>query len=114
MSIERNTELALDSLAKEIKRARAKFPGNAMLLEALGEEVGELARAFTGDGHVQAEAIQVACVAIRIATEGTTMPRPSVLALARELEALAREVMKFEESNAYVVPKQLIVVENFR
>lgn len=63
----------LDLVAEEVKRARAKFPRNAHMLAALVEEVGEVARALLdGEGghRVREEAIQVACVAVRIADEG--------------------------------------------
>ena len=64
-----------------------------MLFEALAEEVGELARAMDGDGDIRAEAIQVACVAIRIATEGTTEPDRFVVLIAVDLERRARRAM---------------------
>lgn len=59
-------------LIREMRRAREIHPGNAHLLAALTEEVGEVARAFLeGDHeHAKKEAIQVACVAMRIAIEG--------------------------------------------
>ena len=63
-------------LDEEVERARTKFPKNAFLLAALTEEVGELARALlqrktgTGKGSIKAEALQVACVALRIYEEG--------------------------------------------
>ena len=60
-------------LAEELVRARDKFPGNALLLAALVEEVGELARALLqrqGKEQVRKEALQVACVAVRIYEEG--------------------------------------------
>lgn len=63
----------LDLLDDEIRNARDKFPGNRLLLAALTEEVGELARALLqkqGRERVQAEALQVACVALRIYEEG--------------------------------------------
>ena len=66
-------ESTMVELADEIVRARAKFPGSRFLLAALTEEVGELARAIlqrkTGD-EIKREAIQVACVALRIYEEG--------------------------------------------
>jgi NTP pyrophosphatase (non-canonical NTP hydrolase) len=49
-----------------------KFPENSFLLTALMEEVGELARAYLqgqGENRVRAEALQVACVALRIYEE---------------------------------------------
>lgn len=60
-------------LLEEVVRARAKFPGNRFLLAALTEEVGELARAYLqreGRERVRREALQVACVAMRIYEEG--------------------------------------------
>jgi hypothetical protein len=51
------SQTTMGDLAEEIVRAREKFPRNGHMLAALMEEVGE-------------EAIQVACVALRIAEEG--------------------------------------------
>lgn len=59
-------------VSREIDRARLKHPGNAHLLVALMEEVGELAKAHLeneGQDRIWAEAKQVACVAGRIALE---------------------------------------------
>jgi len=61
------------SVLHEIDRARAKFPTNKNLMIALAEEVGELAQALLQkkpNGEIYKEAIQVACVALRIAHEG--------------------------------------------
>lgn len=61
------------ALADEVRAARAKFPGNRNLLAALVEEMGELARALLQQGnseHAKHEALQVACVAMRIYEEG--------------------------------------------
>lgn len=57
----------------EIQRARAKFSSPEHLLAALVEEVGELAQALLesgNSGRSRAEAIQCACVAVRIIEEG--------------------------------------------
>ena len=61
----------------ELERARERFPGNEDRLAALVEEVGEVANALLEhragnkkDVDVFMEAIQVACMAIRIAEEG--------------------------------------------
>lgn len=65
--------MTMAALVNEILRAKQKFPSGRQLLPALVEEVGELARALLQEGnsaHAKQEAIQVACVAIRIATEG--------------------------------------------
>lgn len=66
-------ESSTADLSAEVQRARAKFPGNRLLLAALTEEVGELARAYLqreGRERVRREALQVACVAMRIFEEG--------------------------------------------
>lgn len=63
----------LAALSDEVKRTRAKFPGNRFMLAALTEEVGEVARALLqrkGSAEVRREAIQVAAVALRIVEEG--------------------------------------------
>jgi len=61
----------IDALTAELARARAKFPGNRFLLAALCEELGELAEAVAhgNKAEIRTEAVQVACVAIRIAEE---------------------------------------------
>lgn len=65
------TAMAVNDLVAEIERARRKFPDSAHMMVALSEEHGELARALLDESwdRVRAEAIQVACCAIRIATE---------------------------------------------
>jgi NTP pyrophosphatase (non-canonical NTP hydrolase) len=63
-------EQAIDDLSDEIMRARNKFPNNDRLFLALIEEVGELAKAILENGNVDEEALHVACVAMRIYTEG--------------------------------------------
>lgn len=59
-------------IEKELVRAREKFPNNELLMAALTEEVGELAKALLSEPwkNVVAEAVQVAAMAIRIAEEG--------------------------------------------
>lgn len=66
-------DLTLDAISAEVLRARTKFPGNNHLLAALTEEVGELAQAMLQGrprDEIEKEAIQVACVAIRLIEEG--------------------------------------------
>lgn len=66
-------EITLDAISQEVVRARTKFPGNAKLLAALTEEVGELAKAMLQrrpKDEIEKEAVQVACVAIRLIEEG--------------------------------------------
>lgn len=63
----------LRKIRAELIRARTKFPGNEKLTVALMEEVGELAQALLQDKpreEIVKEAVQVACVAVRIAEEG--------------------------------------------
>lgn len=70
----------VNDLGAEITRAIKKFPSNEGRLYALLEELGELTQAMleqkqepeknVTDRDVYNEAIQVACVALRIAMEG--------------------------------------------
>lgn len=69
--------LALDCASQEAAGAQTKFPSTKHMHAALVEEVGELANALIEHdrgkltaGDVFDEAIQVAAMAIRIATEG--------------------------------------------
>lgn len=59
-------------LTEAIKKARRKFPGRNLTIVALAEEFGELAKASMdeGKGAVWKEAVQVAVMAMRMATEG--------------------------------------------
>ena len=64
--------LTHDALDAEVMLARRKFPGNRFLLAALLEECGELAKAMLQKKPrdvIEREAIQVACVALRICEE---------------------------------------------
>lgn len=61
----------------EVYRAREKFPSSNCSLVALMEEVGELAQACLkvaagkwSSGRIREEAVQVAAMAVRVATEG--------------------------------------------
>jgi NTP pyrophosphatase (non-canonical NTP hydrolase) len=63
----------LYAIVQEVQRARMKHRSNAHMMVALTEEVGELAQALLENGNgerAREEAIQVACVAIRIIEEG--------------------------------------------
>lgn len=71
---EAETHKFLADIYEEVKRARAKYPncdGQPMMV-ALVEEVGEPAKALLDEPNerVYAEAVQVACMALRVATEG--------------------------------------------
>ena len=64
---------SITALQEQVLRGRRKFPANRLMLAALAEEVGELARALLqrkARGDVESEAIQVAAVAMRIFEEG--------------------------------------------
>jgi NTP pyrophosphatase (non-canonical NTP hydrolase) len=65
----RETFLAIQ---QELKNAREKFPNSTLSMNALVEEVGELAKALMDESasNVRAEAIQVAVMAIRVSEEG--------------------------------------------
>jgi hypothetical protein len=67
----------LSDVADEIERAREKFPSSNLVLAACTEELGEVAQAMlkaaAGKGPVEdiwKEAVQLAAMAMRIATEG--------------------------------------------
>ena len=62
----------IDAVLAEVKRARSKYPGAGATNAALVEEVGELSTALMYEpfDHVRAEAVQVACMALRLAVEG--------------------------------------------
>ena len=70
--------LVLKMVTDELAAAREAFPGKTHMLTALVEEVGELAQAImqhdrkegTSVHAVLREAVQVACMAIRVAVEG--------------------------------------------
>lgn len=59
-------------ILSELGRARAKFPGDNVTMLALMEEVGELAKATFEEScaNVRKEAIQVACMAMRVVLDG--------------------------------------------
>lgn len=61
-----------EKVQQELQRARAKFPSPTASTVALGEEYGELCKAILDESwdRVVAEAIQVACMACRVANEG--------------------------------------------
>ena len=70
--------IVMTMIQGELDAARTKFPGSEHQLVALGEEFGELCQAMMQhdvDGSqtvamVLREAVQVAAMAIRVATEG--------------------------------------------
>ncbi len=62
----------LTQIVRELDRARTKFPGDNVTTLALVEEVGELAQATfeKSRAEVRKEAIQVACMAMRVILDG--------------------------------------------
>ncbi|MCH7650678.1 MAG: hypothetical protein IIA63_05895 [Nitrospinae bacterium] len=66
------TDTFICDLKNEVEFARGKFPEPDGLMTALTEEVGELAKALLDEPreNVYKEAIQVAAMALRVATEG--------------------------------------------
>jgi NTP pyrophosphatase (non-canonical NTP hydrolase) len=66
-------------LQREVQRARSKHPINFDLFIALVEEIGEVARAIQehDTANLLEELVQVACVAMRLATEGDMQHRPA-------------------------------------
>lgn len=63
-------KIFITNVLGEIKSARLKFPMPNKNFTALVEEVGELAKALLEGTNVYEEAIQVAAMAMRVATEG--------------------------------------------
>lgn len=65
-------ELLAEEILAELRRARAKFPGDNVTTLALVEEVGELAKATFEERRerVREEAVQVATMAMRVALDG--------------------------------------------
>jgi len=76
----------LADIEAELNRARSKFPNNDHMMNAATEELGELSKALLHINYekgkedatheaVYKEAIQLAVMAIRVATEGdSTLP----------------------------------------
>ncbi len=70
--------LVIRMIRDELVAARTKFPDNVHQFDALVEEVGELAKGLmehdralgTTTQQVLREAVQVGCMAIRVAVEG--------------------------------------------
>ena len=93
-------------LMQEITRARTKFPGNRFLLTALVEEVGELAEAMEHGTReeVYKEALQCACVAIRIAEESDPVvyDRGLFIALISSTGRIARGLLQKSGISVYL------------
>lgn len=93
----------VEALLKEIVQAKTKFPGSERLMAALLEEVGELAEELLKDQwdykKLVAEALQVACVAVRVSEEleAITLRERRLSVLASELGQTAREYLECKE-----------------
>lgn len=72
MKLTHSTDHFLTAVQLEALRAQTLFPNPAGLLTALVEEVGEVAKAMLDESmdRVRKECIQVAAMALRLATEG--------------------------------------------
>ncbi len=91
---------SLKFLKEELIHARTKFPGNEDLTVALMEEVGELAQATLkcDTDNLKKEALQVACVAMRIYEEGdaTFNKRVGISQDEKELKLIDASLIKCE------------------
>ena len=65
-------DLFFEQSKAELRRARAKFPGDRIMTLALAEEFGELCKAVLDESAeaVRKEAVQVACMAARVVLDG--------------------------------------------
>jgi hypothetical protein len=61
---------SLSAFLNNLKRSRDKYPKNNRMFDGLNGEINELRLAYAGDGNITAEALDVAVIAFRIATEG--------------------------------------------
>ncbi len=70
--LEKSSQNFVLQILSELQFAREKFPSPDGLMTALTEEVGEVAKALMDEPKedVYREAVQVAAMACRIATEG--------------------------------------------
>lgn len=84
----------LSSVAYELEKAREKFPHNKHLVAALVEELGEWARSSYPEKPKNKEILQVACVALRIYSEGTSSTTSIETDLMKQLETMEIEARK--------------------
>lgn len=102
------TVLFLQHVVAEVAAARHEWPGNEDQLAAMSEEAGELVRAMLHHKHekglaelVWHEAVQVAAMALRVATEGSAeMPYRPAVALKRLGIELSEEALTDETTAA--------------
>ncbi len=72
MGIDPSIAALVGEIARELARARAKFPGDNVTMLALMKEVGELSKATFEESRarVRKEAVQVAVMAMRVVLDG--------------------------------------------
>ena len=77
-TVELRTQDFMVRVERELQSAREKFPDSICSMTALTEEVGELAKACMEEPmeNVINEAVQVAVMAVRVATEGDRTINP--------------------------------------
>lgn len=97
-----NDKYFLARLQREVQWARSKHPTNYNLFAALVEEVGEVAKALQ-DGDEEnliTELLQVACVALRLTTEGDpshpTSRQAALLFSKQNISDLAKKELQDE------------------
>lgn len=87
-------ENVFEILAEEVGRARTKHPVNSLIASALVEEVGEmLDDALNSSSNYRVEALQVACVAIRIVLEGMPLEGEDLQAI-RDMVKMGKSAKK--------------------
>jgi hypothetical protein len=72
LALDPAVEAFLHEVRIEIRRARAKFPGDRVMTIALAEEFGELCKAVLDENSAQVrkEAVQTAAMAARLVLDG--------------------------------------------
>jgi hypothetical protein len=82
----------MNDVKYEVERAKELFPNPYGVLAALTEEVGEVAKASMDEpmDHVYTEAVQVAAMACRLATEFD----PSLMPIRKERNSDGKQVKK--------------------
>lgn len=80
--LQKSSQRFVVQILSELEFARGKFPSSDGVMTALTEEVGEVAKALMNEPmrNVYEEAVQVATIACRIATEGD----PTLAAIREE------------------------------
>jgi hypothetical protein len=101
-------ESELAQLARNLDRARKKYPNAPMMIEAICEEAGELARSIAMMASIppgNPEALDLACVALRLYTEGSTAPSRELLNAMMALEEPALDAQRKVNPNKRQLPR---------